>query len=125
MKLLIGKYIKFWIEDEIVIGEPLKAQTYDLNIVREAIELRHEISDNKDQYVCFDIRKITNYEKEAIDYVQKHGKDFILAYAIVVDSSFTKFFMNVTSVLQNSPLKFKAFRKKEDAIEWLKSLKNS
>lgn len=63
----------------------------DLKIMSKLIELRHEISNNTNQYWCMDGTKLLSLNKEARDYAEKYGQDFIYANAMIVNSHVTKF----------------------------------
>jgi hypothetical protein len=88
------------------------------------IQTREEISNNKNQYWCSDATKIKSITKEARDYSEVNGQKLIYANAVVINSHVTKFIFNSYIKLKKVNFPFKAFTKKEDAIEWLKQIKS-
>ena len=46
------------------------------------------------QYLCFDIKKAKSFPKEAREYVNIHGQDFLYARAVIVHSHIQMFMLN-------------------------------
>ena len=62
----------------------------DLEKSKPIIQLRHQISGDKSQYWCNDIKNIRSYSIEARNYAQIHGQDLLFASAVIVHSKITK-----------------------------------
>lgn len=88
------------------------------------IELRHEISKNTNQYWCMDGTKIVSLNKEARDYAEKYGQDFINANAMMVNSHVTKFIYNMYVKLKSLGFPFQVFTDREKAVKWLLEIKS-
>lgn len=115
--------MKFWIEDGILYNENKKTIIVTPEKAKEIIALRHKISNNEKQYWCFSFYNIKNYTKEARDYAEKYGQEFLYASAAVVNSYLTMFIFNVFNKWHNPKIPFRAFKNKADAVKWLKELK--
>lgn len=63
--------------------------------------------------------------KAARDYAGKHGRDYFKAAALVTNSFFMKYVLNVFNSLHNKEqdTPFKAFSSVEEAAGWLKKFK--
>lgn len=81
-------------------------------MVKEAIELRHKISEGKKQLWCLDLRKTTKFRMDAMNHAEKHGQEYLTAFAIVIDSNLLRFIMNTMEVLRRSKIPYKAFIEK-------------
>jgi hypothetical protein len=119
MKEIENEYVKFYFENEILISELKMPIHITQEVMIELIELRHKISDNKNQYWCMDGTKVRSVNKEARDYAEKHGQDFIFANAALINSHVTKSIFNTFLKLKNPQIPFQFFTKKEKAFEWL------
>ncbi len=123
MKEVENDFIKFWIEDDILHSQFKKRTEGTVENIKAIIDLRHQISDNKRQYWCYDFNGIQSYDKEARDYADKNGQEDLYACAAVFNSHITKFILNTFMMLKNPKVPLKGFTKKEDAIKWLSELK--
>lgn len=123
MSELENEFIRFWVEDGILHSK-FKHEVYvDLDIIKKLIELRHIISNNVNQYWCYDVGEVKGFPKECRDYVDIHGQDFLFACAIVINSHIQKFLFNAFLKLKHSKIPFQAFTDKEKAVEWLLEIK--
>lgn len=123
MKIIENDSIKYWIEDEILFSEFKKPTNITLKNTKEFIALRHQISNNEKQYLCFDIKKAKSFPKEAREYVNIHGQDFLYARAVIVHSHIQMFMLNSLLKISTPIIPLKGFNKKEKAVKWLKELK--
>lgn len=119
-----NEYARFWFENEVLINELKEPIEIDLKIMSKLIELRHEISNNTNQYWCMDGTKIVSLNKEARDYAEKYGQDFIDANAMIVNSHVTKFIFNMYVKLKSPDFPFQVFTDREKAVEWLLAIKS-
>ncbi|MGA9637055.1 hypothetical protein [Flavobacterium sp.] len=123
MKELENEFIRFWIVDGIMYSKFKLNVNLDLDKVKKIIELRHAISNDINQYWCYDVKEAKDFPKECRDYVDVYGQDFLFACAIVINSHIHKFLFNAFLKLKKSKIPFQAFTNKEKAAEWLKEIK--
>lgn len=124
MKTLENDFIKFWIEDGILYSEFKKVTNVSLEQIRTLINLRTEISENKNQYWCFNFKNLKSFDKDARDYSEKYGQEHLNACAAVLDSHVSKFIMNTFIKLKKPVVPLKGFSNKEEAITWLNEIKS-
>lgn len=115
--------IRFWKEDGILFNEFKKPTDLTLEIVEQIIDLRHQISNGEMQYWCTSFSNVNSMPKEGRDYTDLHGQEFLHASAALVDSPITKFIVNVFTMIKKPKVPFRAFTKKEEAINWLNEMK--
>lgn len=120
---LENEFVRFWIKDGILYSEFKFEVDVDLYKVKQLIETRHTISDNKKQYWCYDVSKGKGFPKESRDYAEIYGQDFLFASALVINSHIQKFLFNAFMKLKKSKIPFQAFTSKEKATEWLMEIK--
>lgn len=118
-----NSYIKFWMENGILFSEYKTSVELNYERMNEVIAMRHEISIEQPQYWCYDINKLKSISKEARDYAEKNGQDYLHACATVVNSTITKFLFNTFLKLKKPVIPFQVFKNKEDAVKWLSELK--
>ncbi len=123
MKEVESDFIKFWIEDGILYSQFKKQTIVDIEKIKTLIGLRTEISDGEKQYWCYDFDGIKSYDKEARDYDEKNGQEYLHACAVIFNSHIAKFTFNTFMKLKKPLIPLKGFTKKEDAVNWLKELK--
>lgn len=123
MKEVENNFIKFWIEDNILHSQFKKPTDGTIENIKAIIDLRHQISDDKKQYWCYDFNGIKSYEKDARDYAEKNGQQDLYACAAVLNSHIAKFILNAFMVLKKPTVPLKGFTKKNEAINWLNELK--
>ena len=119
-----NEYARFWFENGVLINVLKKPIEVDLEIMTKLIELRHEISNNTYQYWCLDGTKLVSVNKEARDYAEKYGQDFIHTNAMMVNSHVTKFIYNMYVKLKSPGFPFQVFTDREKAIKWLLEIKS-
>lgn len=123
MKEIENDLLKFWFEDGILISKFQKETTFDLEAVKQTIELREIISSKKKQYWLYDITRMKSVTHEARQYAVKHGHDYIYACAAVVDSYLTKFIFTSYKTFSKPDFPFAFFTSKEKALQWLLEIK--
>lgn len=123
MKVVENDFMKFWIEDDILYSQFKEPTIINLGKINQLIDLRHEISAGQKQYWCYESDGIKSYDKDARDYADRYGQDYLHACAVILNSHITKFILNTFMLLKNPAVPLKGFSKKEDAVKWLKQLK--
>lgn len=118
-----NEFIEFWIEKEILFSQFKLKTDIDLEKSKPIIQLRHQISGDKSQYWCNDIKNIRSYSIEARNYAQIHGQDLLFASAVIVHSKINKLIFNVFLKLRTPKIPFKSFSNKEEAVVWLYQIK--
>ncbi|MGO4822339.1 MULTISPECIES: DUF7793 family protein [unclassified Flavobacterium] len=122
-KKLENDFIKFWLENGILHSTFEKSTDMTLDKIKQLIELRTAISEREKQYWYYDITRLKNFPKEARDYADLHGQEYLYATAVLVNSHITKFIFNTFLKLKSANFPFQVFTSKEKAIEWLLELK--
>lgn len=120
---LENEFIRFWVVDGILHSKFKMEVNMDLDMIQKLIEVRHTISDNVNQYWCYDVEEVKGFPKECRDYVDIYGQDFLFASAVVINSHIQKFLFNTFLKLKKSKIPFQAFTNKEKAIQWLREIK--
>jgi hypothetical protein len=120
-----NEYIKFWFEDGILCSEYKIPYNMDLEDSKKIYELREKISGDEDQFFCYDISNLRSMSKEARVYGSKYGMNKIAASAVIVNSYLTMLLYNVFLNLHKVDIPVKAFKNKEEAIIWLKKVKET
>ncbi len=123
MKKTENDIIEFWIEDGIMYSKFKKQVAGGLEDIKKIIEARHEISEMQKQYWCYDFTGIKAYSKEARDYAEIHGQEYLHATAAIINSFVTSFILNIFMKLKSPKVPLKAFTNKEDAVAWLRELR--
>lgn len=125
MVVVENNIIKFYITDGILYSEYKERTDVDEDAAKSVIELRHKISNGINQYWCMDIRGVKMFGKQARDYVDIHGQDFLYACAVLVHSHLTKFMVNTYLKLKPPKVPMRVFTNKEDAVNWLLIIKSN
>jgi hypothetical protein len=115
--------IRFWFEDGILCAEYKHPYHMNLENSKPIYTLREAISGDEDQYFCYDISNLKSMTKEARIYGEKFGQKNIAASAIIVNSHITKLIYNIFLKFHTVNMPVKAFKTKDEAIVWLKELK--
>lgn len=123
VKEVENDFIKFMIEDGILFSQFKTTSIGTLEDIKAIINLRHEISAGEKQYWCYDFSGMKTFDKDARDYADKYGQDYLHACAVILNSHITKFIVNTFILLKKPAVPLKGFSKKEDAVNWLKELK--
>jgi len=123
METVENDFMKFWMHDGIMYSDLKFPTEITLDKVKGLIETRHKISNKKKQYWCYISKGVKSYPKEARDYSDIHGQDYLHACAAVVSSQITMFIFNAFTRINRPRIPFRAFKTKESAVAWLKQLK--
>jgi hypothetical protein len=124
MNSIENQHIRFWLEDGILFSEYKHPFDMTLENSKEIYELRAKISNGVSQYFCYDISKLKSMTSEARKYGESEGQNNLIASAIIVNSIFSKFIYSIFLQLYTVKIPTKAFKTKEEAVIWLKGLKN-
>lgn len=125
-KTLENDFIQFWIEDDGILYSQFKKTAIGTKEnIKTIIDLRHEISDGEKQYWCYDFNGIQSYDKEARDYADQYGQEYLHACAVILNSHITKFILNTFMKLKSTSVPLKGFTKKSEAVKWLNELKEN
>lgn len=62
--------------------------------------------------------------KEARDYAGKNGTDFFIAAAMVTDSMFMRYVINLFNAIKKHNVPFKVFATENQAVAWLRTFVN-
>lgn len=117
-------FIVYWKEDGILFSAFKKPTVMTLDIIQISIQMRHTISSSEKQYWCSDFSNLRSFTKQARDYAEIHGQEYLHATAVIINSHITKFILNTFMRLKRADVPLQAFTSKSDAIKWLNSLKN-
>ncbi len=136
-------YVRYWFEDGILFYEFKKPTHISLQMAIEIVELRYLISKGQFQYLCINANNIVSVDKKATAYVSKYGEDFLFARAILIDSKMATYMYNsykkikevknpywsffyekILGRKRKTEFPYKAFSSKEEAVNWLKNIKN-
>lgn len=123
MTELANEFMHFWIADGILYSKFTHKTTFDLDVIKKLIEMRHTISDNVNQYWCYDVRDANSFPKECRDYADKYGQDYLFACALIINSHIQKFLFNAYLKLKKSQIPLQAFTNRDKAVAWLNELK--
>lgn len=123
MKEVANDFVKFWIKEGILYSKFKKPVVIDIEKVKILIDLRHEISAGEKQYWCYNFDGVKSYDKEARDYADIHGQEYLHACAVLLNSHITKFTLNAFMKLKRPLIPLRGFTKKENAVNWLREIK--
>ena len=118
-----NEYVEFWKEDGILFSRFQEGMEVDVERMKEAVKLREEISSGANQYWLYDITRVKFITKEARDYADQYGQNYLHAVAVLVNSHITKFIFNTYIKLKKPIMPFIVFTNKEKALEWLLEVK--
>lgn len=123
MKRIENDEIAYWIEDGILFSEFKQPIKLDLDNVRGMIEMRHEISEGEKQVWFCNFQSLKGFTKEGRDYAELHGQDFLIATAVLVNSSVVKYIANLWNKLKKPQVPMMVFTDPTEAKKWLKDQK--
>lgn len=116
-------FVRFYMEEGVLHSEFKKEVNADKDVTIQMIALRHELSNNEDQIWCANFSKLKGFDKEGRDYAEKHGQQFLISTAVLVDSSVIKYIANLWNKLKKPHVPMKVFTEKTEAVNWLNSQK--
>jgi hypothetical protein len=110
--------------DDVLFFNYRENITIDLGLAKKLVNSRLEFTDNKQHYLVQHISDLLDINYEAIQYLkdQDYGLKNILGLAYIVSGSLSN---QIAEVFVQQPRKFpaKIFDKEEEAIKWIKELK--
>jgi hypothetical protein len=118
-----NKYIEFWFGNGILFSRFQEGVEVDLEKMKVVVTMREEMSGGEKQYWLYDITNVKNITKEARDYADSYGQNYLHAVTVLVNSHITKFIFNTYTKLKKPVMPFQVFTNKEKALEWLLGLK--
>ncbi len=116
-------FIEFWLENEILFSRFKEGVEIDAEKMKEVVRMREEISRGEMQYWLYDLANVKNINKDARDYADKYGQNYLEAVAVMVNSHITKFVFNSYIKLKTPIMPFFVFTNKDKAIDWLLEVK--
>lgn len=122
---LENENFRIWIEDGILFSEFNKPINMDIELLKEYIAMRHELSNGEKQYCCLIVKGLKSYSREARDYATKHGQEYMHASVVILSSYITNFIYNVYMRINKPHIPFKAFKTVEEGVKWLNEIKKS
>lgn len=120
---LENEYVRFWLENNILMSQFKKQINVTKEIMTELIELRHHISKNTYQCWLMDATNMLSMSKEARDYAEIHGQELLYSCAVLINSHVGKALYNSYNKFYPPKIPFVFFTKKEKAVEWLLTFK--
>jgi hypothetical protein len=123
------EYITIWTEEEndILISTYQPGLSVDLDIAMELVKCRLDYSQGKPMYLLIDFTNVKSVTKEARDYMNspEGGLKGIIGGAFLSNNVVATVFINLYFRINKPTVPAKFFNNKEEAIIWLKKLKNS
>jgi hypothetical protein len=123
MKEASNHFVKFWMEDGIMYSHFLKDIHIDLENIQEFIKFRHEFSQGEKQYWLHDLNGLKTMSKDAKEFGDKYGQEFLHAGALIAHTHLQKFIFNTFIIVKKPRVKTFVFTNKESAKKWLLELK--
>jgi hypothetical protein len=121
------KYTTFWkeAEDNILFWNYTPQVEMDITVAKELVKNRLEYSEGKPMYTLIDFTNVKSVTKEARDYMNSSegGLKGILGGAFLSNSIVSNVFINLYLKINRPSVPAKFFTKREDALAWLKELK--
>jgi|AACY02.7.fsa_nt_gi hypothetical protein len=122
MKKIETDFVKFYMENDILIGEFI-CEKLDLYKAKEILRLRLELTGGTSYKTCADSTQVKEFTKEARDFMsQGDAYKNISAFAAVTNNSVTRMILNFYLRLKPHPLPTKLFNNRAAGIDWLKTL---
>ena len=125
MTVIENEDYKLWIENGLLFSAFKKPTHLTLEDTKNAIELRHSISNNQYQYWCMDLRNLKDTSDEAKKYIDENGEEFIYACAMIVNSHLKKFMVKGFNRMKKRKIPIEIFSSETDAVNWLNKMKES
>lgn len=123
MVMIENENYKLWIDNGLLYSTFKKPTHMTLEVAKNAIELRHSISNNQPQYWCMDLRNLKDTSDEAKKYIDENGEEFLCACAMIVNSHLMKFVVKVFNRTKKRKIPVEIFSSETDAVNWLNKMK--
>lgn len=121
--MIENEFYKLWIDDGVLFSVFKEPTDMTLEVAKQAIELRHSISNNEYQYWCMDLRNLKDTSDEAKKYIDENGEEFLCACAMIVNSHLMKFLVTIFNKMKKRKFPVEIFSSKTDAVNWLNEMK--
>ena len=122
------KYITIWTEedDDILISSYQPKLKVDIDIAKELVASRLDYSGGKPKFTLIDFTNVGSATKEAREYMNdpNGGLKGVLAGAFLANNAVATLFINLFLKINKPAIPARFFTKKEDAINWLQSIKS-
>jgi hypothetical protein len=120
--ILTNENVLIELLDDIVIMT-WKTDLTNLEFVKKMVDLRLEITPEKDYLFVINSKKVKNFSKEVRDFLAgKKAAERVIAAAIVIDSMVTATLANFFLRVSKPEVITRLFSNEEDAISWLKTI---
>lgn len=111
------------LEDGIISVVFEKDTRLTLELAKQLVEARVELSENKDYPLFVDIRGVVDIDEATRKYLSgAEGTKYALAAAVLIDNPLSKFFGNLFIKVDKPNKPLKLFSSKSKAIKWLKQI---
>lgn len=115
-------------EENIVIARYKEGLAVDLDVAKQLIKQRKEVSNNEKCLLFIDARNLVSITKKARDYVSSdEGQENLKATAILTDSNFLRilsnFLIRIDLKKKSSDLPIRMFKSEKEALDWLNQFK--
>jgi hypothetical protein len=121
------EFTSFWKEedDDIILWNYEPRLEMDLAIAKKLVKYRLEYTRNKAVYTLIDFTHVKSVTKEARDYMSdpEGGLRGVLGGAFLSNNVVAILFINLYLKVSNPVVPARFFTKKEDALNWLKKIK--
>lgn len=117
------EYAKFEFKDGIIFIY-YKSIVFDLEVAKQAVRIRKEISDYTTCPMLVDARNLKELTKEARDYLgSETGTELLKANAVLIKSAFTAYLVNFTIKVnfKKATVPIKMYDDEEKALDWLRT----
>lgn len=125
MEVFENKYVKLWIEDGIMIGVYQPGAVLDLQAAKEIVEGRLAFANGKVYPVLIDFSNLKSVNKEARDYMNSPdgGLRGLNCGAFVGGNVLATLFINMYLRVSKPTLPSKFFTDRQQAIDWLRTMR--
>jgi hypothetical protein len=128
MKKAEYRFITVWKEDtdkDIIFGSYSPRLEIGIEIAKELVRNRIEFSGGVPSYALIDFSNVKSVTKEARDYMNdpRGGLEGVLGGAFLSNNAVSTLFINLYLRINKPVVPAKFFTKKEDALEWLRTVK--
>lgn len=114
------------IRDGILFCSYKKELVMDIITAERIVKDRLEFTQGKDYPILIDFSNMKTITKEARDYMNspQGGLRGLIGGAFLGNNAVATLFINLYLALNNPPIPARFFTNKEDALEWLKKIRN-
>jgi hypothetical protein len=91
-----------------------------IQIARTCVAFRVAACAGQSYLSLFDLRAVKSFPKESRDYLANEGSDFVIASALLVNSTVMKMAVNFFISVNKPKIPTRMFTTEQEAIGWLK-----